>query len=300
MHTAHHIYERCITGELLQGRTVILVTHHIALCLPKASYLIELSGGQVAHQGTVEDMRLAGHLGDVDEESPSNETAIDSPVSTATPVNEADLIPASDEHIRKSRSLKGKLVEAEARAEGRVRLSTYLTYLRASGWFTWVLTLLLMLFIRAITIGNQVRNCYLIRAYGSWILIYPYFLQMFLAQWGQAYGNESSIVVPILEPLPPPAVNVKPWLLIFFIISLTGGFSTLFYIGLGYYASIRASRKLFFAMLFRLCRAPIRFFDMTPLGRVLNRFVSDFGTVDGEINIPAELRGFFYDKLTCA
>ena len=89
-------------------------------------------------------------------------------------------------------------------------------------------------------------------------------------------------MIPILGPLPPPAVDVRPWLLIFLLISLTGAFCTLFYIALGYYASIRASRKLFFAMLFRLCRAPIRFFDITPLGRVLNRFVSDFGTVDGE------------------
>lgn len=35
-------------------------------------------------------------------------------------------------------------------------------------------------------------------------------------------------------------------------------------------------------MLFRLARAPSRFFDVTPMGRVLNRFVTDFGTVDGE------------------
>ena len=88
--------------------------------------------------------------------------------------------------------------------------------------------------------------------------------------------------MPILEPLPPPAIDVRPWLLIFLVISLSGASSVLFYIALGYYASIRASRKLFFAMLFRLCGAPIRFFDITPLGRVLNRFVSDFGTVDGE------------------
>jgi ABC-type multidrug transport system fused ATPase/permease subunit len=115
---------------------------------------------------------------------------------------------------------------------------------------------------------------------------------MFLAQWGKAYENETQSAVaystdlptrvPILEPLPPPALNVRPWLLIFLIISLAGAFSTLFYIAIGYYASLRASRKLFQAMLFRLARAPSRFFDVTPMGRVLNRFVSDFNTVDGE------------------
>jgi ABC-type multidrug transport system fused ATPase/permease subunit len=104
---------------------------------------------------------------------------------------------------------------------------------------------------------------------------------MFLAQWGQAY-DKGSARAPILGSLPSPALDVKPWLWIFLVITLTGAISELFYIGLGYYASIRASRSLFFAMLFRLCRAPMRFFDITPMGRVLNRFVSDFGTVDGE------------------
>lgn len=104
---------------------------------------------------------------------------------------------------------------------------------------------------------------------------------MFLAQWGQAYETGSARA-PILEALPAPGVDVRPWLLIFLVITLTGAFAMLIYMGLGYYASIRASRQLFFSMLFRLCRAPIRFFDITPLGRVLNRFVSDFGTVDGE------------------
>lgn len=109
---------------------------------------------------------------------------------------------------------------------------------------------------------------------------------MFLAQWGQAYDkNTGSSRIPILERLPPPSVNVLPWLLIFLTVCLLGAFSTLVYIALGYYTSLKASRQLFRAMLFRLCRAPIRFFDVTPLGRVLNRFVTDFGTIDGKYDV---------------
>lgn len=62
---------------------------------------------------------------------------------------------------------------------------------------------------------------------------------------------------------------------------------TLAYIALGYYASLQASRSLFHAMLERLTRAPSRFFDVTPLGRILNRFTTDMNTVDNALQNSA-------------
>jgi ABC-type multidrug transport system fused ATPase/permease subunit len=83
--------------------------------------------------------------------------------------------------------------------------------------------------------------------------------------------------------LPSPNVNVKPWLMIYLEISLLGAFSVLFYIALGYYASLQASRSLFLSLLRRLTRAPARFFDVTPIGRILNRFTSDINVIDGAL-----------------
>ncbi|KAG8871479.1 hypothetical protein FRB98_000747, partial [Tulasnella sp. 332] len=37
--TAQHIYEHALQGPLLEGRTVILVSHHVQLCVPGASYI---------------------------------------------------------------------------------------------------------------------------------------------------------------------------------------------------------------------------------------------------------------------
>lgn len=105
---------------------------------------------------------------------------------------------------------------------------------------------------------------------------------MFLAKWGEGYDNSNTgVTLPVVGTLPSPRKNVSPWFIIFLILSGISAFSTLFYIASGYYISVRASRRLFTQMLFRLSRAPIQFYDVTPLGRIMNRFVTDFGTVDG-------------------
>lgn len=134
---------------------------------------------------------------------------------------------------------------------------------------SWALTLVLMLIIRMINIGNQV----------------------FLAKWGESYDVSASVFLPSVnypwDNLPPPDVNVKPWLLIYLYISIAGAFSVLAYISLGYYASLQASRSLFFRLLQRLTRAPARFFDTTPIGRILNRFTTDINTIDGALQTSA-------------
>ena len=87
--------------------------------------------------------------------------------------------------------------------------------------------------------------------------------------------------------LPSPDIDVKPWLMIYLYICAAGVFSLLLYIALGYYASLQASRSLFLALLERLTRAPTRFFDVTPIGRILNRFTNDMGTIDGQLQNSA-------------
>lgn len=54
-------------------------------------------------------------------------------------------------------------------------------------------------------------------------------------------------------------------------------------IAIGYYSSLQASRSLFETLLQRLVRAPPRFFDTTPVGRILNRFTTDINAVDGAV-----------------
>ncbi len=278
MHTAQHLVQNCLSGNLAKGRTIILVTHHIGLCLPITSHIIELSHGKVLQQGSVQELEDRGVLHKVidTEDQPFTSDENLEPSAT-TAVNEADEV-NNDTEPRKPqpKSGNGKLIQVEARAEGRVSWRTYLTYIRAAGIISWILTVSLMLLIRSINIGNQV----------------------FLSAWGEAYEDHTTLTAFITRIVtssvkypwsgfPSPDTDVKPWLMVYFYISMAGAFSVVSYISLGYYASLQASRSIFISLLRRITRAPSRFFDTTPIGRILNRFTSDINTIDGALQNSA-------------
>src|SRR5690606_11499220 len=48
-------------------------------------------------------------------------------------------------------------------------------------------------------------------------------------------------------------------------------------------ASIRASRNLFDHLAYAVLRAPLRWLDTMPVGRILNRFTADFHLIDSRL-----------------
>lgn len=145
--TGRHLYTQLIKGPLFLNRTVILATHHLSLVLPGAEYLVKMSSGDIVHAGLVshlDDELVASDLLDekasLDAEEPVVEaTVVESVVGTrsATPVaavaGAIEVVAAP-----KKQTGDGKLIEEEARATGRVKLSVYNTYLSAAGWDAWV------------------------------------------------------------------------------------------------------------------------------------------------------------------
>ncbi|KAF8917347.1 P-loop containing nucleoside triphosphate hydrolase protein [Mucidula mucida] len=56
VHTAKWIVEKCFAGDLVKGRTIILVTHNVALTLPVADFVVSVKDGRISAQGSASDV----------------------------------------------------------------------------------------------------------------------------------------------------------------------------------------------------------------------------------------------------
>ena len=259
-HTAKHLHQHCLMGEYMKNRTVILVTHHVNLCINSAAYVVALDdSGSVAAVGNPSDVIASGVLGeefsateDIDLNA-KEEAAVEGPI----PKNNA---PKSDG--------AGKLVKEEKRAEGGVSWKVYRTYYLASGgfWF-WFAVFIFFCFAQASTLGQDYWIKVWSSAYTSIeyvVLLYaPLSVQSFVTQMKN--GN---------------VIDVTYYLGIYAGIGfLSLGLTTLRLVTL-FTGSLKASRRIHTQLLDRILEAKVRFFDTTPVGRIVNRFSSDLESID--------------------
>lgn len=87
--------------------------------------------------------------------------------------------------------------------------------------------------------------------------------------------------IPPREPEGP--VDLNYFIGIYCFITLMAVFLTIVRMFWQFYGSLRASRALYEQLLVAILRAPIRFFDTTPVGRIINRFSKDFEVIDGQM-----------------
>lgn len=153
-HTARHLFYECLRGDLMRGRTVILVSHHVQLCAPGASYIVALDNGHLQFQGNRDDFISSGLL-----QSLSQSGATDMPdemeeilVPGIEELTENHALPSTDSESSSTtagataepetkpevKKVARKLVEEEKRAVGRISKDIWLTYLSAcGGWLYW-------------------------------------------------------------------------------------------------------------------------------------------------------------------
>jgi ABC-type multidrug transport system fused ATPase/permease subunit len=67
-HTAKHIYQTCLMGPIMKGRTRILITHQVNLCIPGSKYIVYVNHGGVEMAGCPKDFVSSGKLNVVVEE----------------------------------------------------------------------------------------------------------------------------------------------------------------------------------------------------------------------------------------
>jgi ABC-type multidrug transport system fused ATPase/permease subunit len=150
-HTAQHLYTECLKGDLMRGRTVILVSHHVALCAPGAAYVVALDNGRLSYAGnsssfmnsTVMSTLVQSKTHTVDDAEDPEAIADDKaePGSSSETASTITAIASDSKQAKDKKKGPRKLVEEEKRAVGRVSSEIWMTYFRAVGtspyWYVY-------------------------------------------------------------------------------------------------------------------------------------------------------------------
>ena len=159
--TGRHLVDNCLTGPLLRDRTVIIVSHHVEMLLPSVDFVVRMLDGRVESSGTPQNLRQRGLLEGLlvseapiveKDESADQKDDVAAEVRVLAELDHDNATPAEDN--KKARPGR-KLVKDEERASGSVKFATYKTYIVASTWTVWTLTVLLLGFVQLTTLGER-------------------------------------------------------------------------------------------------------------------------------------------------
>lgn len=255
-HVGEHIFSNAIRGEIAKGTTRVLVTHHVHL-LSRCDSVIVLEKGMVKHHGKYSDLVAAGvdFAGAIDvsrEKVPVKKEIHDEKSSPKEKRKSTDAAAPVTEAMKASGK---KLVKDEEREEGSVARMAYEHYAHAGGYWIAVMVCVVQAFGR----GAEVAAAF--------------WLSLWAKRTMETMRNEGSV------PASDTSFYVSIYALFGFIgiLGLTGR-SILIAVH-----RLRASRKLYVGLTESILRAPISFFDVTPTGRILNRFAADMDKVDLEL-----------------
>ncbi|KAJ2368208.1 hypothetical protein H4S01_001716, partial [Coemansia sp. RSA 2610] len=256
-HTAKHILNECLVGrtQLMRGRTRVLVTHHVSACLPHADFVAALRSGRVALSGSPKELQMMGHFSteilSLDRGSGSNEDEEDRGGDES--VNANDMTSEDTYNERRSQGAdadEGLLVEDEEREQGYVRPAVWFGYMRmCGGWPFWTVVFAFVFINRAAGIMQD-----------YWVRL-----------WMSASSDNAS------------SHAVTYWLGMYILLGMLGTALRLVSMINETVGAQRAARKYHEHLFTRLINAVPRFFDCTPIGRVISRFSRDMRTIDDSI-----------------
>ncbi|KAK3996469.1 hypothetical protein QBC44DRAFT_148824 [Cladorrhinum sp. PSN332] len=271
-HVGRLIVDEALTGELAKGRTRILATHHAELVLPHASYSVQLRSGEVEETrhltpvpepdtpvGDSEDLAVASQLDGSPEEGQ----------------NGNDVVPA-----RNRRSAQ----EDESRETGRVKWKVYLAYYKTSGGApAWALVFGVMLLGNFIQIARNWSLKELAQHGSSEALQFT--LQSVSSKHLPSYQSNSddsrgSRLSALGQDEWKWGEGIYFWLAVYIGIELLTLLVFVVRVVLNFWVGMTAARELFQKMTHAILRAPLRWIDTVPSGRILNRFTSDTFMID--------------------
>ncbi|QLQ77932.1 hypothetical protein HG537_0A01790 [Torulaspora globosa] len=308
-HTAAWIYDNCITGPLMEGRTCILVSHNTALTLRNAELIVILENGQVKDQGEPLTLLQNGLLG---EDELVKSSILSRHNSSVNLKSKSELsmknLSKGKETVKplrtdEERAKQGKLVEEETKAQGTVGIDVYKWYLRIFGGWK-MLSVLVAAFViaQSISIGQTwwVRSWVSHNITSKLIGLAQNITVSASAVFSRMGAFTSSFTFAHHDV--EESASAKPhstvyYLTIYFLIGVIQSILSALKTVLSFVAGINASRKIFKQLLKRVMHAKLRFFDATPIGRIMNRFSKDMEAADQELTPFIE--GAFYSLVSC-
>ncbi|KAF8217563.1 multidrug resistance-associated ABC transporter [Mycena galopus ATCC 62051] len=248
-HVGKAIVENCLVNGPLAKKTRVLVTHALHV-LHRMDYVYVMDSGEIKEHGTYDSLMQNGHLFPrLIDEYGSKEDSKKFGAKEATYTSAAGDLTTLQ--VANEKQLVAVLMQVEERNTGAVTWTVYRRYLVYAGSAMWAFI------IAAILISDQ----------GSSVMS-----SIFLGWWtsqtikdftqGQYMGVYAGISG---------ATAVFSFLLslCFTIIGLI------------------SSLGLFKAALGRVLKAPMSFFDTSPMGRIISRLSKDQDTLDGELPMMA-------------
>jgi len=249
-HVTSHIINNLLCGPLLQGKTIVLVTHS-KRALPKADRVVMIGDDKsIVFTGTFDEFRAKGLTDELeeDEKGSAGEKRGETLAVQGTGAN-ADkngaAVGKDSSNKKASASPKPKTTtKAEERQSGSVSWSVYRAYAAACGGTLPVAGFLLIL---AASEGS--RNI----------------ADAWLVKWSDSGGNAQGAMV-------------------YAAVSLLGVGTGMSYVVSRIYLGQAGSRRLHERCVNSLLRAQMSFYDLTPQGQILNRLAEDTNIMD--YNLP--------------
>ncbi|EIM80350.1 P-loop containing nucleoside triphosphate hydrolase protein [Stereum hirsutum FP-91666 SS1] len=244
VHTAKWIVEKCFTGPLVQGRTLLLVTHNVSITAPIAEFVVSLgSDGQILSQGTMSDALAKNWK--LREEA-RQEKEVEERAAAAVDVPDLD-----EEASKKEDKKDGKLVLEEETAEGHISWQSFKMYIEALGGpMFWSLFALATIF-----------EC-IIEVLQPWIL----------GQWANQYLTHR-----------PEDVNVTFYLALYILFCAGMSVVYAIAQMILFKGALRASGMIHRRLISSILRTTLRWLDKTPVARIITRCTLDVSAIDSVI-----------------
>ncbi|KAJ8905437.1 hypothetical protein NDN08_001944 [Rhodosorus marinus] len=253
-HVGEHMFRECFLKQL-RKKTRILVTNQLQF-LPYTDRIYAMQGGRIVDVGTFAELNREGTLLFQIMESfgatlQATVAKYDTEASEANKGTDVENIMSTKDMIAMKEYEKqdGHLVNTEARAHGGISQAVWLEYFRAGGGLFYALSMFV-------------------------IYCMSLFSGMAPDLWLTHWSNQTVVDVEGTQALFGFYAGIYGMLgVIFGLLTITR--TTAFA-----YFSTRAAKCLHNDMLQNVLRAPMMFFETTPLGRILNRFSKDTDRVD--------------------